>query len=973
MLACGVVGGDALTEQPLEKQTTLAQDTGVVEIACEASLADINAWLAQKKYEQVLPVVEQWGRKLPSGLAERVRLIMLGKCLLGLKRHDEAVDCLQKACNAEPEALDAAAVEACTLLGFAYAQQKQTERAKQMWFKAAEMTPLVELKTLGLKKSPTYFLNRVSLGGTERELAVAWERIAALHQEYGDRLSQTDAMLQRLALAANFPGMRQLAVETGRLLLECDNPNLASTLFLRALDTGLDRCFTLKARLAENQSQLNLVAKPPTEQLVREAISGLNECLSAVSPTECLPVEQLAAFSDSCYHALVETYRPDTGHGDTFWALAKTAIPGFWRSFCLLQAAQAYLREGCFHQCRLCVRQALSKPMGIVGQAQFDHLDVLAAAGEGKYREAAKKLGGADLDAQSLPASSTLLTLAECQEAAFEFLKAENSYRHLSASTRCIRHKMEADYALKRLETLQGLKTVAEEQRCLFVLPDDRSTRGDWALGYGLEAYLLAAHEFKRDTNGGLVVGSGLKCRFRTTKATEKSRLWVTRKSVEDVSALWNPRRATRTAANRDDYGEQYPIGAGPDLLMSCEVPKGTHLLSLYFVNDYNYYESNRAYTVTATDENGHLLCAVPVRHFGGGLYKRFAVDGPVTLQFRMWRNTSINVIFAGAFLDSPFLPPIPACLSKENDSLQNCYNELRKAVETAKAADLPVLLDKGNELFETISQKHSQKTKMTSVWMQAKLASFTGRPREGMRLLKQAVNNSSSLGEIYTLIMDTFAGQEVKQRTISWLPPGCHELDVLWQTYFRKLAESGECLGIGELMRMAQSNDWRITSCAMKEAWTLLERQRKMPVGAQLATELCIAGKIVGEERDAVALSALDALERKARETGDAEVLKRVADHFLTLSGRLPMDTERLMGLCSLANDNGMPEEILETAALRVAESFARKRDFRKAREWLDKVPDALLSSHGRQVLLKRWHTMEDALNNRKKDTKGK
>ena len=118
-------------------------------------------------------------------------------------------------------------------------------------------------------------------------------------------------------------------------------------------------------------------------------------------------------------------------------------------------------------------------------------------------------------------------------------------------------------------------------------------------------------------------------------------------------------------------------------------------------------------------------------------------------------------------------------------------------------------------------------------------------------------------------------------------------------------------------------------------------------------------------------ALSALDSLERRTREAGDTEVLKRVVDRLLTLSGRMPMEPKRLVELYSLVNGDKAPEAICGTAALRVAEAFGRKRNFDKAREWLDKVPDVSLSTHGRQVILNRWQTMEEALNKGKTGAK--
>jgi hypothetical protein len=126
-----------------------------------------------------------------------------------------------------------------------------------------------------------------------------------------------------------------------------------------------------------------------------------------------------------------------------------------------------------------------------------------------------------------------------------------------------------------------------------------------------------------------------------------------------DPSVLYNPCDDLRRAANWDDHGEAYPVGAGPDLVVECPVPEGLHRLSLYFVNDHNYYEPNRDYTVEVTDATGALAAASGVRHFLNGVYKLFGVRGPQALSIRIRRNGSVNVVLGGIFLDR--LEPVAA------------------------------------------------------------------------------------------------------------------------------------------------------------------------------------------------------------------------------------------------------------------------------------------------------------------------
>jgi hypothetical protein len=207
-----------------------------------------------------------------------------------------------------------------------------------------------------------------------------------------------------------------------------------------------------------------------------------------------------------------------------------------------------------------------------------------------------------------------------------------------------------ADFA----KTVDGLP----RRRPVQPLPDDRTTRGDWFLGYGVERYVLCAQNYRFDRSGG--PATGFTVRFSTSDPKEPSRLWVSAKRTDDPAALWDPVRRLRLPANRDDRGEQVPLGQGPDLLLDCAIPAGEHVLALYFVNDHHYYEPNRRYTLEVR-EDGALLCLADVRDFGGGVYKRFRVEGPRDLRLRIRRDASLNVLLQGVFLDPVHRPrPLP-------------------------------------------------------------------------------------------------------------------------------------------------------------------------------------------------------------------------------------------------------------------------------------------------------------------------
>ena len=203
-------------------------------------------------------------------------------------------------------------------------------------------------------------------------------------------------------------------------------------------------------------------------------------------------------------------------------------------------------------------------------------------------------------------------------------------------------------------------------------LGEDRATQGDWYRRYGREAFILCAQQSPQDVAGSCGFGTNPPTPWKVTPSVgnprEVVRHWVTSRSDDHRSLLWNPLSQVRRAANWDDRGEAYAVGTGPDLLLDVPVPAGEHVCSLYFVNDRSYYERGRVYTISVWDEQGTYLTGAEVRHFVRGVYYRFGVSGtptPTHLTFRLWRNLAYNLILAGLFLDRPGEPtPWPEQIS---------------------------------------------------------------------------------------------------------------------------------------------------------------------------------------------------------------------------------------------------------------------------------------------------------------------
>jgi hypothetical protein len=140
--------------------------------------------------------------------------------------------------------------------------------------------------------------------------------------------------------------------------------------------------------------------------------------------------------------------------------------------------------------------------------------------------------------------------------------------------------------------------------------------------------------------------------------------------------------QVNRRESEWDDHGEVYPTSLeGPDIYCTIRVPAGTFWLSLYDFNKDGHTGANdlRDYEVniwehpsgTALSDLSSVGLGQPLAHsrikdFWGGVYKSFAVRGPIELTVQARRNHSHNTILAGAFLDTleekpaPYFPAAP-------------------------------------------------------------------------------------------------------------------------------------------------------------------------------------------------------------------------------------------------------------------------------------------------------------------------
>jgi hypothetical protein len=165
-----------------------------------------------------------------------------------------------------------------------------------------------------------------------------------------------------------------------------------------------------------------------------------------------------------------------------------------------------------------------------------------------------------------------------------------------------------------------------------------------------------------------------------------------------------------RRPCNWDDHGEIYPLGKGPDLFVSLSIPSGRYRLALYFLNDPNYYEPNRQYTVYIQDKNGEILSATSVEDFYSGVYKRFLITGPTEITIRIFRNLSLNTLLSGVFIDSYKPDDFPVELLKNCENSQDIKNKIlgtyNKNKEIATKPDFSYAdFENSQELWRTLSK----------------------------------------------------------------------------------------------------------------------------------------------------------------------------------------------------------------------------------------------------------------------------
>jgi hypothetical protein len=132
---------------------------------------------------------------------------------------------------------------------------------------------------------------------------------------------------------------------------------------------------------------------------------------------------------------------------------------------------------------------------------------------------------------------------------------------------------------------------------------------------------------------------------------------------------------APRRDSQWDDHGETYgPAFDGPNLFCTLKIPAGNFCLSIYEMNSNGHAGEGRYrdFRISVREQlSGALkdvrgfdkmpeLASARVNQFWAGVYKRFAVKGPIEITVKVDRNYSLNANAVAVMLDECTDTPEP-------------------------------------------------------------------------------------------------------------------------------------------------------------------------------------------------------------------------------------------------------------------------------------------------------------------------
>ena len=812
-----------------------------------------------------------------------------------------------------------------------------------------------KLQEITLAPNTGYAKNRSRLDTIPTYMASQLLRLAVAYETTKQVPAAAVANRALLFAYPYSPDSRQTALKAAEQFRAAGDPLAAIPCYLRVLDPLADRCFSQKALSPDNQRFLDMVAKPLPLELVSSAISGLNACEKMLGQNGELDAKQLTDFTGRWYAALSGTFAADDEKAIAGWRdLAQSYTGAPWNWLCEIALARTLLRDARYTDVEALLGVATVKDETDNPYMVWrDYCLGVAYARLGESDAASKLLGRAANAADRVLAGEALLELALMNEARLDWSAAQTAYERLAKEGPAENLRNEAAYALKRIDILRT-SPAGPGDGSFAVLAEDRTTRGNWPIGYGNAQYILCAQQFAGDRTGGM--GPVLNYAFRTTLPTETGRCWVTKEKDEDPVALWDPVRRTHVPANRDDFGEEHPLGTGPDLLVDVDIPPGEYILAFYFVNDYNYYEPNRVYSISVSDDKGRVLGMTEVRHFGGGVYKRFAVRGPQHLAFRIWRNLSINTLLSGIFLDPirrPDLPPdtVTASPTEQTRTVCAAYEELRtrfRDAPLAAIADVRKIAELSRKL-EQLSQTAAS-AELPHLWYRLNEcrhleARFTHSEQAFDRYLAALAVGRASVEA--AALYEVVAGESMRRSGDFWRTAplsnvwqdGEHRWQRVWNAYFASAVPANG--GVSDQVRtklldFITAPTTQVPAFVRQRAFDLLAKQNdKIGTRSDLLAAVGYAWK-VQDQKVAARGWHERALKANPSENEKAVILSNLIE-LAAGTGAKPDDVHALLQELLASKTALWIEHRLASATFLTAETFARAGDAARALALLD------------------------------------
>ncbi len=518
-------------------------------------------------------------------------------------------------------------------------------------------------------------------------------RVADMQRRLGKLAESIETYTELVEAYSTSPAAREAHIALGEELSKRGNWAPAPDHILSALEVAGDRGPTHQAREARNQAYLDAVTTPLSAEHLSSLLGMWAKVCDALLETEGgrePQIQSLVARWEAANAASYGTasaalwsgqgaepalaaawsrnagpdHPPGTTCGREQWLDLCASCDGTCHAGLAAYTFAQWLHwRGFYAEAEDFYHRARAEPVLPALAARTEFALAELSRSTGRLKEAAKRFETA---ASGLPrwlSERARLGQAECLELLGDPAGAGALLAGLAENAGSWELRSQAALAVERCRSpshdLAGLASSSGGP--VWYLGEDRQTQGEWQfLSYG--AAVLAAQSGPIDVCCGPLWP--VQCRVHTGDPDQPAQWWS--QSEDDYpSNYFNPVARTYRMANWDDKGESVSVGHGPDLVLDIQIPDGVFYLLLYFVNDHNYYEPSRRYTVYVENTSGEVLAGCSVRECLNGVYQRFGVVGPLDLRVHVWRNASMNTILSGAFvLPAGSRPPLPAPLS---------------------------------------------------------------------------------------------------------------------------------------------------------------------------------------------------------------------------------------------------------------------------------------------------------------------